>query len=105
MNGFLKNFGSGKCELFIRKYNHKVWTDNPAEMSSVWVEGSVAVPDVSEIKAKIAALQFEGREQAEDSKWGFNSVFFAFKSLMEQVQSGKALHALFHKDGSTFTRK
>ncbi len=69
----LMNFGVGLCEVFMRKYNRKVWTVNTTEMNAVWVGERVAVPDVNKIKAKIAA---SGREQeAKDSAWGPNQFF------------------------------
>ena len=69
----LRHFGAGLCEVFMRKYNRKVWTVDPTEMNSVWVGERVAVPDIAKIKAKIAA--FDSGAPAKDSAWGPNNVF------------------------------
>ena len=69
----LWNFGEGLCNIFMRKYNRKVWTVDPREMNSVWVGERVAVPNVKQIKSKIASL---GKEEAlKDSAWGPNRFF------------------------------
>ena len=49
----LANFGTGLCNLFMRKYNKKIWTLDPSEMNSVWIGERVAVPDIDKIKRKI----------------------------------------------------
>ena len=67
----VKNFGEGLCNIFMRKYNRKVWTVNSTEMNSVWVGERVAVPDIEKIKAKIRA----GGDTAKDSEWGPNKFF------------------------------
>ena len=69
----LRNFGTGLCDVFMRKYNKKVWTVDPTEMNSVWVGERVAVPDIAKIKAKIAA--YDNGTPAQDSAWGPNNVF------------------------------
>ena len=69
----LRNFGEGLCEVFMRKYNKKVWTIDPTEMNSVWVGERVAVPDIAKLKAKIAA--YDKGTPAKDSAWGPNNVF------------------------------
>jgi len=69
----LRNFGTGLCDVFMRKYNRKVWTVDPTEMNSVWVGERVAVPDIAKIKAKIAA--YDKGTPAKDSAWGPNNVF------------------------------
>ena len=69
----LRNFGTGLCDVFMRKYNRKVWTVDPTEMNSVWVGERVAVPDIAKIKAKIAA--YDSGSPAQDSAWGPNNVF------------------------------
>ena len=69
----LRNFGTGLCEVFMRKYNKKVWTVDPTEMNSVWVGERVAVPDIAEIKLKIA--EYDNGNIAKDSAWGPNNVF------------------------------
>ena len=69
----LRNFGTGLCDVFMRKYNKKVWTVDPTEMNSVWVGERVAVPDIAKIKAKIAA--YDRGTSSKDSKWGPNNVF------------------------------
>lgn len=66
----VKNFGEGLCEVFMRKYNKKVWTVDPNQMNSVWVGERVAVPDIEKIKAKIAT-----KGKNEDSEWGPNKFF------------------------------
>ena len=69
----LQNFGTGLCDVFMRKYNKKVWTVDATEMNSVWVGERVAVPDIAKIKAKIAA--YDNGSPAQDSAWGPNNVF------------------------------
>ncbi|XP_022112034.1 uncharacterized protein LOC110991137 [Acanthaster planci] len=69
----LLKFGRGLCELFMRKYNRKVWTVDTREMNAVWVGERVAVPDVEEIRAKIR--QADSGKPAKDSAWGPNSFF------------------------------
>ena len=69
----LHHFGTGLCEVFMRKYNRKVWTVDTTEMNSVWVGERVAVPDIAKIKAKIAA--YDSGTPAKDSAWGPNNVF------------------------------
>ena len=69
----VRNFGAGLCEVFMRKYNRKVWTVDPTEMNSVWVGERVAVPDITKIKHKIA--EYDNGASAEDSAWGPNNVF------------------------------
>ena len=69
----LRNFGTGLCEVFMRKYNRKVWTVDPTEMNSVWVGERVAVPDIAKIKLKIEA--YDKGTPAKDSAWGPNNVF------------------------------
>ena len=69
----LKNFGTGLCDVFMRKYNRKVWTVDPTKMNAVWVGERVAVPDIAKLKAKIAA--FDSGAPAKDSAWGPNNVF------------------------------
>ena len=67
------NFGTGLCEVFMRKYNRKVWIVDPTEMNSVWVGERVAVPDIAKIKLKIA--EYDNGTSAKDSAWGPNNVF------------------------------
>ena len=69
----LCNFGTGLCEVFMRKYNRKVWTVDPNEMNSVWVGERVAVPDIAKIKRKIAA--YDNGVPVNDSSWGPNNNF------------------------------
>lgn len=66
----LMNFGRGLCEVFMRKYNRKVWTVNTAEMNADWVGASVAVPDVEKIRAKMAS-----GKKTEDTGWSLNQFF------------------------------
>ena len=70
----VRNFGEGLCEVFMRKYNRKVWTVNPSEMNALWMGERVAVPNVDDIKAKIAAAK-SGQKEAKDTKWGPNQFF------------------------------
>ena len=53
----LKHFGAGLCDVFMRKYNQKIWTVNTTEMNVDWVSERVAVPNLSKIKAKIATAE------------------------------------------------
>ncbi|XP_038078193.1 uncharacterized protein LOC119745721 [Patiria miniata] len=69
----LQKFGVGLCEVFMRKYNKKVWTVNTTRMNSVWVGERVAIPDVNKIQAKIKA--FDQGTPVEDSGWGPNRYF------------------------------
>ena len=69
----LKNFGTGLCNIFMRKYNRKIWTVKTTEMNTDWVSERVAVPDINKIKAKITA--FEAGKSANDSSWGPNRFF------------------------------
>ena len=69
----LQNFGIGLYEVFMRKYNHKVWTVPPIEMNSVWVGERVAVPVITKIKTKIVA--FDNGTPVQDSEWGPNRNF------------------------------
>ena len=70
----VKHFGEGLSDVFMRKYNRKVWTVDPKEMNSDWVGERVAVPDVEEIKSKIVQTTFNG-DDAKDSNWGPNQKF------------------------------
>ena len=69
----LRHFGTGLCEVFMRKYNRKVWTVDPTEMNSVWVGERVAVPDIAKIKHKIA--EYDNGTAPKDSAWGPNNIF------------------------------
>ncbi len=73
----LKHFGEGLSEVFMRKYNRKVWTVDPKEMNTDWVGERVAVPDVNEIKENIEQLSHnpESIQKAKDSNWGPNKMF------------------------------
>ena len=70
----VNNFGEGLCEVFMRKYNRKVWTVDPSEMNSLWMGERVAVPNVEAIKDKISRAKM-GLKEAKDTKWGPNSYF------------------------------
>ena len=63
----LKNFGEVLSNVFMRKYNRKVWTVDPKEMNTVWVGERVAVPDLKKMKSKNGT--------SKDSKWGPNCFF------------------------------
>ena len=52
----LGNFGTGLCEVFMRKYNRKFWTVDPTEMNYAWVDERVVLPDIVKIKLKIEAF-------------------------------------------------
>ena len=69
----LKNFGTGLCNVFMRKYNRKIWTINTTEMNVDWVSERVAVPNITKIKAKITAS--EKGKLVNDSNWGPNRFF------------------------------
>ncbi|XP_022086010.1 uncharacterized protein LOC110976754 isoform X2 [Acanthaster planci] len=69
----LQKFGAGLTDIFMRKYNRKIWTVNTTEMNSAWVGERVAVPDVEEIKAKIREV--DNGTNARDSEWGPNRFF------------------------------
>ncbi|XP_038074889.1 uncharacterized protein LOC119742791 isoform X1 [Patiria miniata] len=69
----LQKFGKGLCEVFMRKYNKKVWTVDTTEMNSVWVGERVAVPNATAIKDKIHKAN--SGKLAKDSEWGPNRFF------------------------------
>lgn len=69
----LRNFGIGLCEVFMRKYNRKVWTVNTTEMNSDWANERVAVPDIAKIKQKIA--EYVDGTSTRGLGWGPNNVF------------------------------
>ena len=73
----VKNFGEGLSEVFMRKYNRKVWTVDPKQMNSDWVGERVAVPNVDDIKSKIAEWNTNKKsvKKATDSNWGPNQMF------------------------------
>ena len=52
----LGNFGTGLCEVFMRKYNRKFWTVDPTEMNYAWLDERVVLPDIVKIKLKIEAF-------------------------------------------------
>ena len=67
------NFGAGVYEVFMRKYNRKIWTVDPSEMNSAWVGERVAVPNITKIKHKIK--MYDNKTPAKDSAWGPNNFF------------------------------
>ena len=69
----VSNFGLGLYEVFLKKYNRKVWTVDPTEMNSAWVGERVALPNITKIKRKIAA--YNNGTLARDSAWGPNNFF------------------------------
>ncbi|KAJ8047181.1 hypothetical protein HOLleu_06110 [Holothuria leucospilota] len=69
----LQNFGPGLCDVFMRKYNKKIWTVDTKEMNSVWVGEYVAVPDINRIKENIEKYRLDKKIQRSD--WGLNSLF------------------------------
>ena len=69
----LKHFGTGLCNVFMRKYNQKIWTVNTTEMNVDWVSAWVAVPNIAKIKDKIAASEMG--KPVEDSSFGPNRFF------------------------------
>ncbi|XP_038065096.1 uncharacterized protein LOC119735468 isoform X2 [Patiria miniata] len=71
----VQNFGEGLADVFMRKYNRKIWTVDTNEMNSAWVGERVAVPDIEEIKTKIKEV--DSGKKAKDSEWGPN-LFFRF---------------------------
>ena len=92
----LMNFGEGLCDIFMRKYNKKVWTVDSTEMNAVWVGERVAVPDINKIKEKIL-LHGEKSREGMDSDWGPNHLFrfpqyegtgAIWKAVAEQLPRG-----------------
>ena len=71
----VNNFGEGLCEVFLRKYNRKVWTVDPREMNSLWMDEHIAVPNIETIKTKASRTEMEVNDEAQDTKWGPNSLF------------------------------
>ena len=71
----VQNFGEGLSDVFMRKYNHKVWTIDPKQMNSDWVGERVAVPNVDIIKSKIAQWNHDRIKNTRDSNWGPNKQF------------------------------
>lgn len=69
----LANFGTGLYDLFMRKYNKKIWTLDPSEMNSIWVGERVAVPDIDKIKRRIS--EHDKGNHKEKSNWGPNNIF------------------------------
>ena len=69
----LTNFGTGLCNIFMRKYNQKIWTVKTTEMNVDWVSERVAVPNITKIKAKITTS--EKGKLVNDSDWGPNRFF------------------------------
>ncbi|XP_038054872.1 uncharacterized protein LOC119727075 [Patiria miniata] len=69
----LQKFGVGLADVFMRKYNRKIWTVDTKEMNSAWVGERVAVPDIEEIKTKIDEV--DSGANAKDSEWGPNRFF------------------------------
>ena len=69
----VSNFGLGLYEVFLKKYNRKVWTVDPSEMNSAWVGERVALPNITAIKRKIAT--YDNGTLARDSAWGPNNSF------------------------------
>lgn len=42
---FRTKFGDALSDLYLLKYNRKIWNKNPIEMSPSWIEGKLPVPD------------------------------------------------------------
>jgi protoporphyrinogen oxidase len=63
-----RTFGRGIAELFLDPYNRKVWGCPLDRMDAGWVGDRVAVPDVRQIRARVAARQ-------DDVAWGPNQRF------------------------------
>lgn len=70
----LWNFGEGLYDIFMQKYNKKVWTVDPVEMNAVWVGERVAVSNITRTRAKISAIS-NGQNLPNDVKWGPNRFF------------------------------
>ena len=98
----LRNFGTGLCEVFMRKYNRKVWTVDPTEMNSVWVGECVAVPDIAKIKRKIAA--YDNGIPVNDYL-GDLTIISDSQSTTEQMAYGRQLLISFHTSGLNFIIK
>ena len=71
----VNNFGEGLCEVFMRKYNRKLWTVDPSEMNALWMGERVAIPNVEMIKDKISRAKMGLKDEAEDTNWGPNDYF------------------------------
>ena len=99
----VKNFGEGLSEVFMRKYNRKVWTVDPREMNSDWVGERVAVPDVDVIKSKIAQWNSNNTNghKAKDSNWGPNQMF-DFPAFGGTGQIWKSVSQLIPQDWFRF---
>ena len=67
------NFGLGLYEVFLKKYNTKVWTVDPSEMNFAWVDERIALPNITKIKHKIAT--YDNGTLTRGSAWGPNSFF------------------------------
>ena len=89
----MRTFGTGLFDVFMNKYNKKVWTVDASEMNSVWVGERVAVPDIDVIKANIAKAKENKLKGEDDSTWGPNN-FFRFPQhggtgeIWKQVAAG-----------------
>ena len=99
----VKNFGEGLSEVFMRKYNRKVWTVDPREMNSDWVGERVAVPDADVIKSKIAQWNSNNTNghKAKDSNWGPNQMF-EFPAFGGTGQIWKSVSELIPQDWFRF---
>lgn len=69
----VQRFGEGLSDVFMRKYNRKIWTVETKSMNYIWVGDRVSVPDVETIKFKI--LQMKRGIHETDSTWGPNRYF------------------------------
>jgi protoporphyrinogen oxidase len=63
-----RTFGDGIADLFLLPYNFKVWAYPPERLGVRWMGERVAVPDLSRIRANIAA-------DRDDVSWGPNNRF------------------------------
>ncbi|XP_038065590.1 uncharacterized protein LOC119735746 [Patiria miniata] len=70
----LQKFGVGLADVYMRKYNPKMWTVDPKKMNSAWVGEKVAVPNIEEIKTKIKEVDINGTN-TKDSEWEPNRFF------------------------------
>jgi protoporphyrinogen oxidase len=65
---FLRTFGGGICDSFLRPYNFKVWAYPPEDLSYGWIGERVANPDLR--RAVMNAL-----DSRDDMNWGPNNRF------------------------------
>lgn len=70
----LTNFGEGLCNMFMRKYNRKIWSVDPTEMNHLWVGERVALPTIPE-NTSTKTNSISGTSKQGDKGWGPNATF------------------------------